>query len=63
VIEYLEWLRNFRVTALAFAELLGVYFLILGIALAGLVTAQRKREREKRRMADAESLRGQIPSA
>jgi hypothetical protein len=37
-------LRHFWATFLAYTALLGVYLIILGIALAGLVSALRKRE-------------------
>jgi hypothetical protein len=45
--EHWHDLRNFWTPFLAFLHLLGIYFLLLGIALAGLVTALRKRERER----------------
>jgi hypothetical protein len=35
---------RFWVTLLAYSALLGVYLIILGIALAGLVSALKKRE-------------------
>jgi hypothetical protein len=42
-----NYLRDFWTPFLVFLTLLGVYFLLLGIALGGLVTALRKRERER----------------
>jgi hypothetical protein len=38
-----EWLRNLHVL-FALLTLLGVYFILLGISLAGLVSALRKKE-------------------
>jgi len=44
--EYNE-LRNFWTPLLAGLLLLGVYLVILGIAIGGLVSAMRNRDREK----------------
>jgi len=41
-------LRNFWTLLFVYSTLLGVYLLLLGIALAGLVTALRKRDEQKR---------------
>jgi hypothetical protein len=39
-----EWMRNLHVI-FALVTLLGVYFIFLGISLAGLVSALRKQEK------------------
>ncbi len=46
-------LRNFWTPFLAFADLLGVYLVVLGIALAGLVSAQRQRAQQRDRLVDS----------
>jgi hypothetical protein len=45
--DWMEQLNSFWTPFLACLTLLGVYLLLLGIALAGLVTALRRRERER----------------
>jgi len=42
-------LRNFWMPLIVFSALLGVYLILLGVALAGLVSAQRKRENPERK--------------
>ena len=41
-----EWLQNLHVVFI-FSTLLGIYFVLLGISLAGLVSALRKQEQIK----------------
>jgi hypothetical protein len=52
--EYNEF-REFWTPFFVFITLLGVYLIILGIALGGLVSALRKREVEKTRLKQAQS--------
>jgi hypothetical protein len=42
-------LRDFWTPLFVYLNLLGVYLLLLGIALAGLVSALKKRQDDKRR--------------
>jgi cbb3-type cytochrome oxidase subunit 3 len=51
-------LNDFWMPRFAFLALLGVYLIILGIGLAGLVTALRKRERERVEHTSASTLNG-----
>jgi len=43
-----DHLRNFWMPLIAFSALLGVFLILLGISIAGLISAKRKRDENMR---------------